>query len=138
MTKWLVANPVSVQGGKIEHTIPERPLLHCCCGEDEFGDVRVDIRSEVNPDVVCDVTKELPFHNGKFAAAFADLPWIEAWRWLAARAIKQMLRVAPIVYIICPWLYGARTCYPESINISWRPGINHPILFVKYIRSSKS
>ena len=134
MTKWLVANTVSVKGGKIEHFIEERPLLHCCCGDDHFGDKNIDIRPAVNPDVVCDVTKRLPFFDNEFAAAFADFPWITAWRWKAAAAIKEMLRVAPIVYIISPWLYGAKTCYPESINVSWRPGINHPILFVKYIR----
>ena len=134
MTKWLVANTDSVKGGKIEHLIPERPLLHACCNEDHFGDVNIDIRPEVKPDVVCDVTKELPFKDDEFASAFADLPWIEKFRWDAARAIKQMLRVAPIVYIISPWLYGAKTCYPAKIDISWRPGINHPILFVKYRR----
>jgi len=135
MTKWLVANTVGVVDGKIEHyAIPEKPLLHACCAEDHFGDVNIDIRPEVKPDVVCDVTKELPFKDDEFASAFADLPWIEKFRWDAARAIKQMLRVAPIVYIISPWLYGAKTCYPETINVSWRPGINHPILFVKYRR----
>ena len=134
MTKWLIANTVNVKGGKIEHQIPEKPLLHACCGDDHFGDVNIDIRSEVKPDFVCDVTKELPFKENEFAAAFADFPWIEKWRWNAARAIKEMLRVAPIVYIISPWLYGAKTCYPDTINVSWRPGINHPILFVKYIK----
>jgi len=134
MTKWLKANTVNVEGGKIEHTIPEHPLLHACCNEDHFGDTNIDIRPEVKPDVVCDVTKELPFKNDEFKAAFMDTPWIEKWRWDCARAIKQLLRVAPIVYVISPWLYGAKTCYPETINASWRPGINHPILFVKYMR----
>lgn len=134
MTKWLISNTVSVKGGKIEHQIPERPLLHACCADDHFGDVNIDIRPEVKPDFVCDVTKELPFKDDEFAAAFADIPWVGSWRWNAASAIKQLLRVASIVYIISPWLYGAKTCYPETINVSWRPGINHPILFVKYIK----
>jgi len=134
LTKWLIANTVNVKGGKIEHQIPEKPLLHACCNEDHFGDVNVDIRPEVKPDFVCDVRKELPFKENEFAAAFADLPWVQKFQWDAAKVIKQLLRVAPIVYIISPWLYGARTCYPETINVSWRPGINHPILFVKYIK----
>jgi len=134
MTKWLVAKTDNVAGGKIEHQIKERPLLHVCCANDKFGSVNVDIRAEVNPDVVADVTKGLPFADDTFAAAFADFPWITAWRWDAARAIKEMLRVAPIVYTISPWLYGARTCYPAEIQVSWRPGINVPILFVKYRR----
>ena len=138
MTKWLVAKTVNVKGGKREHQITERPLLHACCGEDHFGDVNIDIRSEVNPDVVCDVTKELPFKDDEFKAAFMDCPWIEKWRWDCARSIKQLLRVASIVYVISPWLYGARTCYPQSIEVSWRVGINHPILFVRYIKKEVS
>jgi len=134
LTKWLVAQTQSVLGGKREYQIQERPLLHACCNEDHFGDVNIDIRPEVKPDYVCDVTKELPFKNDEFSAAFMDCSWKENWRWDCARAIKQLLRVAPIVYVISPWLYGARTCYPETIEVSWRPGINHPILFVKYIR----
>lgn len=136
MTKWLVAETKNVQGGKIEHQIMERPLLHVCCNKDYFGDVNLDSDPKVNPDVIADVTKRLPFKDNEFAAAFGDFPWIGSWRWNAARAIKEMLRVAPIVYTVCPWLYGARTCYPETINVSWRPGINHPILFVKYVRRS--
>ena len=136
MTKWLVADTTSVKNGKIEYTIPERPLLHCCCNEDHFADVNVDIRFEVKPDIVCDVAEKLPFKDNQFAAAFADFPWVNSWRWSAARAIKEMLRVSPIVYTICPWLYGARTCHPEFIQLSWRPGINAPILFVKYVRNT--
>ena len=134
MTKWLVADPKNVLGGKREYQITERPLLHCCCNKDHFGTVNIDIRPETKPDFVCDVTKELPFKENEFAAAFMDCPWIEKWRWDCARAIKQMLRVAKIVYVLSPWLYGAKTCYPETIEVSWRAGINHPILFVKYIK----
>lgn len=134
MTKWLIAETTNVEGGKIEHTITEKPLLHVCCNEDHFGDINLDIDPKVKPDVVADVTKELPFKDDEFGAAFGDFPWVQSWKWDAARAIKQMLRVAPIVYTISPWLYGAKTCYPELINVSWRPGINHPILFVKYRR----
>ncbi len=134
MTKWLTSEAVNVLGGKIEHQIKERSLLHVCCAEDHFGTVNVDIRPEVKPDLVLDATKPLPFDYNGFASAFADLPWITKFRWDAARIIKNLLQVAPIVYIISPWLYGAKTCYPESIKVSWRPGINAPILFVKYIR----
>jgi len=141
MTQWLIAKTDSVKGGKIEHLIPERPLLHCCCADDHFKNVEqpelitnLDIRPEVKPDVIADVTKELPFKPDEFAAAFADFPWSNNWKWDAARAIKEMLRVAPIVYTISPWLYGAKTCYPDPIHVSWRPGINHPILFVRYVR----
>lgn len=78
MTKWLVADTKSVKDGKIEHTIPESPLLHCCYNQDHFADVNIDIRMEVKPDIVCDVTESLPFKDNQFAAAFADFPWINA------------------------------------------------------------
>jgi len=134
MTKWLIPETTNVKGGKIEYRIPEKPLLHCCCNVDKFADMNIDIRTEVKPDVVADITKGIPFPDNSFQAAFADFPWINKWKWESARAIKQMLRVAPIVYTISPWLYGAKTCYPDKIKISWRPGINAPILFVRYVR----
>lgn len=138
MTKWLVANTDNVEGGKIEHMIKEKPLLHCCCAEDPFGDVRLDIRPEVHPDIVHDITEPLehPMYSPKeFGAAFADFPWVNSWKWNAAKAIKNMLRVAPVVYTISPWLYGGRICTPESVSVSWRPGMNAPILFVRYVRN---
>ena len=134
MTKWLIADTTNVKGGKIEHSITERPLLHACCNKDHFGDVNLDSDPSVEPDVVGDVC-DMPFDDDSFAAAFADFPWVQSWRFQSARAIKEMLRVAPVVYTISPWLYGARICYPEVIHVSWRPGINHPILFVKYVRT---
>ena len=134
MTKWLVAKTANVLGGKIEHSIKEHPLLHACCAQDHFGDVNIDIRPEVKPDKVCDVTKKLPFPDNSFAAVVADIPWVNKWKWNLGNAMREFLRVAPIVYIISPWLYGAKTCYPAEIKVSWRPGINTPILFIKYIR----
>ena len=135
MTKWLIANTDNVKGGKIEHTIPEKPLLHACCNEDHFGEVNIDIRKEVNPDHVCDITKRLPFEDNSFAAAFADTPWINKWKWDFSKAMKELLRVAPIVYTINPWVYGGRICTPTMIQVSWRVGINAPILFIKYERN---
>ena len=136
MTKWLVADTTNVKGGKIEHSITESPLLHACCNRDHFGTVNLDMDSSVNPDVVGDVCDMWQFDDDSFSAAFADFPWVATWRFKSAAAIKEMLRVAPVVYTISPWLYGAKTCYPEVIHVSWRPGINHPILFVKYVRRS--
>lgn len=133
MTQWLVADTTSVKGGKIEHTIPERPLLHACCNEDHFGTINLDIDPAVNPDVCGDI-RAMPFIDDEFAACFADFPWVKDWMKNSAQALREMLRVAPIAYTISPWLYGASWCYPETVHVSWRPGVNHPILFVKYVR----
>ena len=64
-----------------------------------------------------------------------DTPWIMKWKLDFGKAMKEMLRVAPIVYTINPWIYGARICTPTEIYVSRRVGINSPILFVKYIRN---
>ena len=144
MTKWiegepypieLVSNVTHVHGGRIEHSIIERPLLHVCCNTDHFGDVNVDSDVNVNPDVVADVLEWLPFDNDSFAASFADFPWVESWRWNHKAAIREMLRVAPVAYVISPFLYGWKGCKPTAVKVSWRPGINHPILFVRYERT---
>lgn len=137
MTKWLVSKAKNVDGGKKEYNIKERPLLHACCNEDHFGDVNIDFRPEVNPDIVCDITKILPFKDEEFKSGFMDVPWINAWKWNLGKAIKEMLRCCEVVYVISPWLYGWRGCYPEEIEVSWRPGINNPILWVKYIKTEK-
>ena len=133
----LVSDTTCVIGGKIEHTITERPLLHVCCNRDHFAEVNVDIDPNVEPDVVADVLHGLPFNDNEFAAAFADFPWVESWRWHHKRAIRELLRVAPVAYVISPFLYGWKGCRPEDIMVSWRPGINHPVLFVKYVRTDK-
>jgi len=53
------------------------------------------------------------------------------------KAIKEMLKVCKVVYVVCPWVYGWKGCYPEHIEVSRRPGINHPILFIKYVKTEK-
>ena len=141
MTTWLegtpypdslVANPT---GAKIEHGIPEHPLLHVCCNTDHFGDVNVDADPGANPDVLADVLEGLPFPDDSFAACFADLPWVKDWMHNTSVALKEMLRVAPVVYLMCPWVVGGSYCRPESIHVCWKPGIHYPILFIKYVRA---
>lgn len=137
MTKWKVANTGNVDGGKREHQITERPLLHACCNTDHFADVNIDYDPKMNPDVVCDVTKKLPFKKEQFKAGVMDTPWENKWKWNLGKAIKNMLAVCEVVYVICPWVYGWRGCYPEYCEYSWRPGINQPILFIKYVKTEK-
>lgn len=137
MTKWLISKAKNVKGGKKEYQIKERPLLHACCNKDHFGDVNIDFDESVNPDFVCDVTKELPFKKEEFEAGFMDVPWVNTWKWNLGKSIKNMLKVCKVVYVISPWLYGWRGCKPTEIEVSWRPGINSPILFVKYKKTEK-
>jgi hypothetical protein len=132
MTVWLKARPHS---GRIEHSILERPLLHACCGDDRdffFGDIRMDIDPGTHPTVLGDITA-LPFRDDAFGAVFADVPWVERWRWQLGKAIKESLRVAPICYIMGPWLYGAAVAPIDWVQVCYQPGIHHPVLFARYL-----
>ena len=133
MTKWLVAQPVGVQNGRIEYTIPERPLLHACCAESNFGDFKVDIRPEVHPDLVADITKPIPVPDNSYAACFADFPWTAPWKKEVSAAMKELLRIAPIVYTISPWTYGA-SWVTASFKVCYFPGVNQALLFGRYER----
>lgn len=141
MTRWLVAKTVNVQGGKVEWSIPERPLLHVCSNRDIFGALenggvtRLDFRPEVEPDIVADITKTTGIKADSFGACFGDVPWVESWRFNLAATVKEMLRIAPVAYIIAPWLLGAAYAKVTDIKVSQRPGVQHPILFVRYERS---
>src|ERR1700681_1984370 len=112
MTRLLVAQPAPMSDGarefdRVEWLISERPLLHACCNTDDFGDVRLDIRPEVHPDVVADIREPLRFGDDAFSAWFADFPWSAAFKTDVARSMKNLMRVAPIGYSISPWTYGA-------------------------------
>ena len=148
MTSWiqgetypddLVSNTTNVKGGKIEHTIKETKLLHIGCNKDHFGMVNIDADPQHNPDIVCNFLIESKdfFSDDEFEACFWDFPWVGNWMQNTSIAIKEMLRVAPVAYVMSPWLYGASWCRPTDIKVSLRPGVNKPILFVRYVRNEK-
>jgi len=129
---WLKADPQT----RIEYTIEERPLLHACSGQDTlFGDVTLDIDPRMQPDIVADITRRIPYPDDSFAAAFADFPWTAAFKRKVARAMKELLRVAPVVYTISPWTYGSSICTLEWVKVLWQPGVNKALLFSKYVRN---
>jgi hypothetical protein len=148
LTKWLpgqtypdrlVSDTTHVKGGKIEHTIKEKKLLHIGCNKDKFGYWNIDADPQHNPDMVCDFLKDSDlFEDNEFEACFWDFPWVGNWMQNTSKAIKEMLRVAPVAYVMSPWLYGASWCTPTDIKVSWRPGVNKPILFVRYDRNEEN
>ena len=127
--KWLKAIPQK----RIEETISEHPLLHVCCGNHKFGDVTIDIDITVNPMVVSDV-RSLPFKDNSFRASFMDCPWTAAWKKNVADAMKELLRVSPIVFVISPWTYGSSIAALTEIRVAWTPGVNQALLFCRYER----
>jgi hypothetical protein len=129
--KWLKATPQA----RIEESIPERPLLHACVGNHRFGDITLDSDITVKPMVLGDV-RRLPFKDNSFASAFMDCPWTASWKKNVADAMKELLRVAPIVYVLSPWTYGSSTCQIEEIYVGWQPGVNQTLAFIKYCRNN--
>ena len=119
----------------LETIITERPMLHVCSGPvSEFGDVRVDRHViPTQPGVVAN-WEELPFATNSFSSVFADPPWNIGYMEQCANFCKDALRVAPIVYVMSPWLWVHRSCRRSKIWIREFPGINQPIIIAKYER----
>jgi ubiquinone/menaquinone biosynthesis C-methylase UbiE len=74
------------------------------CGNRKMGDVNVDIRREVKPDVVCDI-HHLPFKDDQFSHVYC-YHVLEHKGINPAKALKELLRVSNgIVEIQVPhWL----------------------------------
>ena len=115
--------------------IPERPLLHVCSGpQSDFGDVRVDrYVKPVPPGAIADWTA-LPFPSDSFAAVFADPPWNMAYMKPCADFCKEALRIAPVAYVMSPWLWVNENAKRTNIWVREFPGVNVPILLVRYER----
>ena len=121
----------------VEWHVIERPLLHVCSGPiSDFGDVRVDryVRP-IPPAAVADWTS-LPFARNSFAAVFADPPWGTGHMAACADFCSEALRIAPVVYVMSPWLWVSRVASRKRIWVREFPGINQPILLVKYVRGN--
>lgn len=120
----------------LNEIITERPLLHVCAGPvSEFGDVRVDrYVHPVSPGVIADWAA-LPFAPNSFSAVFADPPWNVGYMAACAKFCKEAMRIAPFVYVMSPWLWVNSGSLRERIWVREFPGINVPILIVKYSRT---
>jgi hypothetical protein len=122
----------------LNEVVIERPLLHVCSGpESEFGDVRAD-RYVIPkaPGIVADWT-QLPFADDSFAAVFADPPWHLGYMQQCANFCKDALQIAPVVYVMSPWLWVERRA-ERKIWVREFPGINQPILLVRYERKNRN
>lgn len=115
--------------------IKESPLLHVCSGPiSTLGDIRVDrFVKPVPPGVVSDWTS-LPFADDSFGAVFADPPWFASYMKPCADFCKEALRIAPVAYVMSPWLWVNRAAKRTNIWVREFPGVNVPILLVRYER----
>jgi len=118
--------------------VQEAPLLHVCAGpSSKFGDVRIDRHvAPQPPGAIADWTA-LPFRDDSFAAVFADPPWNLGQMKSCADFCHEALRVAPIAYVMAPWLWVERRARRTAIWVREFPGVNVPILIVRYERKNK-
>lgn len=122
----------------LREVISEEPLLHVCSGPvSELGDMRVDrFVKPIPPGVIADWT-DLPFGNDTFGAVFADPPWNLGYMKDCAEFCKEALRIAPVAYVMSPWLWVNSRAERTNIWVREFPGVNVPILLVRYQRANQ-
>lgn len=132
MTRYVEAFswPGSIQAF-LEEAVTERPLLNVCAGRTRWGDVTMD---RYEPSSVLGDWTMLPFAADSFAAVFADPPWDATYKNPVALFIREALRVAPVAYLMAPWLYGASWCSLSRVWARQIPGVNVPVLLSRYER----
>lgn len=116
----------------VRFTATERPMLHVCSGRSDFGDTTLDKYEPA--DVAADWTA-LPFERDAYEAMFADPPWNAAYKPQVAAFMREALRVAPVAYLMAPWVYCAE--WAPITRLWWRefPGVNAPVLLSRYERA---
>jgi hypothetical protein len=115
----------------LDTVVTERPLLNVCAGKTRWGDVTLD-RYEPG-DIRGDWTA-LPFADNSFGAVFADPPWNGGYKADVAAFVKEALRVAPVAYLMAPWIYGGRAARLTRTWVRQLPGVNQAVLLTRYER----
>jgi hypothetical protein len=115
--------------------LTERPILNVCSGASYFGDVRLD--KYFPADIKADMD-HLPFKEDSFAAVFSDPPWDATMKKKSSDFCKEALRVAPVLYLMAPWMWGTSGAQLERCWVRQHPGINAPIFVSKYRRVNSS
>ena len=122
----------------LEHIITETPILHVCAGpHSRFGDVRLDRYVVCSEPAVKADWLSLPFPDDCFGAVFADPPWNINYMKDCADFCHEALRVANVAYIMSPWLWVNGMARRTAIWVREFPGINNPILIVRYERRGR-
>lgn len=140
MTKYVDAFSWTESIGRfLAEQVRERPLLHVCSGRAEWRDITLERPISCDRYELSDVRSdwlELPFGSDSFSAVFADPPWNAAYKEASAVFVVEALRVAPVVYLMCPWLYGSARARLTRAYVRYMPGVNSVILLARYCRDS--
>lgn len=122
----------SITDAFIRWHVRERPLLNVCSGAGGFGDMTVDLYEPA--DVKASWTA-LPFGDDSYGAVFADPPWNSGLKSDVAAFMREALRIAPVAYLLAPWIYGAGWARLTRVAVRVQPGVNAPILLSRYERA---
>lgn len=115
----------------LREQVPEHPLLNVCAGRTQWGDVTLD---RYEPAEVQGSWDALPFGDDSFAAVFADPPWNAGLKRDVAAFMREALRVAPVAYLMAPWIYGAAWAELTACWIRQMPGVNQTVSLTRYAR----
>jgi hypothetical protein len=115
----------------IREVVTEAPVLNVCSGHSTFGDVHMDKYEPA--DVQGDWT-ELPFEDNSFGAVFSDPPWDATMKKSCADFCKEAMRVAPVLYLMTPWIWGTSKANLSKCWVRQQPGINNAIVLSRYER----
>ena len=117
----------------LEEIVIEKPLLNVCSGKSKWGDTTVDLYmpSDLNVDWL-----SLPYADDSYGAVFADPPWNSGYKQQCAAFMRRALRIAPVVYLMAPWLYGSAEARLTKVWVRQIPGVNQIVGITRYERST--
>ena len=112
--------------------VRETPLLHVCSGRSSFGTTTLDLYEPA--DVKASWT-DLPFPDDSYAAVFADPPWNSGYKADVAAFMREAMRIAPVAYLMAPWLYGGALAPLSRLWVRQMPGVHAPVLIARHERA---
>lgn len=125
-------------GRFLAEVVRERPLLHVCSGRAEWRDVTLPVPVTLDLYEPADVRASwlsLPFGDDSFEAVFADPPWNGAYKAQVREFMDEALRVARVVYVMSPWVFGAARARVTRAWLRQMPGVNDVVAVVRYERA---
>ena len=117
----------------LDTVVTESPFLNVCSGKTRWGDVTVDKYEKADVQAEWD---RLPFPDDSFGAVFADPPWDSGYKLTTSLFVKEALRIAPVAYLMAPWLYCASWATITHLYFREIPGVNTPVLLTRYERAT--
>jgi hypothetical protein len=115
----------------LNDVIVEKPLLNVCSGKTKWGDITMDLYEPAN---VKGSWLLLPFADNSFGAVFCDPPWNGAYKKDVAMFMREAMRIAPVAYLMAPWIYGGKTFPLTKCWVRQLPGVNNAIVLGRYER----